>query len=170
MVLNTSQSGMARVGTSCATGAKCRKALPQSQKLNGVIRTARAVEMAVRLTDSSTLAFAREDMKLEILPPGQEATRIMPRPIMGEIHQLRAMARRQVKAGSRTSWHSAPSRTDFGLLNTSMKVPGLMPSETPNMTNASTMLMVFMPPAFRVTWIWSMEAAVSGDIRLSVWL
>ena len=83
--------------------------MPQSQKLNGVIRTARAVEMAVRLTESSTLAFAREDMKLEILPPGQEATRIMPRPIMGEIHQLREMARRQVKAGSRTSWHSAPS-------------------------------------------------------------
>ena len=54
--------------------------------------------------------------------------------------------------------------TDFGLLNTSMNVPGRMPRETPNMTNARTMLMVFMPPAFRVTWIWSMAAAVSGDI------
>ena len=112
---------------------------------------ARAVEMAVRLTDSSMFAFARDDMKLEMLPPGQEATRIMPRPIMGEIHQLRRMASRQVKAGSRTSWHSMPSRTDFGLRNTSTKMPGLMPRATPNMTNARMILMVFIPPAFRFT-------------------
>ena len=32
----------------------------------------------VRLMDSSTFAFARELMKLEILPPGQEDTSIIP--------------------------------------------------------------------------------------------
>ncbi len=122
--------------------------------------------MAVRLTESSTLALAREDMKLEMFPPGQDATRIMPRPIIGEIHRLMRMASRQVKAGSRTNWHVAPRMTDLGFLNTSTNVPGLMPSETPYMTKASTILMVFIPPAFRVTWIWSMAAAVSGDISV----
>ena len=113
--------------------------------------TARAVEMAVRLTDNSMLPLARELMKLEILPPGQAATRIMPRPIMGEIQPVRRMASRQVKAGSRMSWHNIPSKTDLGFLNTSTKICGLMPRATPYITKARTMLMVFMPPAFRVT-------------------
>ena len=90
-------------------------------------------------------------MKLEMLPPGQAATRIIPRPIIGEIHPVRRTARRQVKAGRRTIWHSIPKRTDLGFLNTSTKMCGLMPSATPYMTNARMMLMVFMPPAFRLT-------------------
>ena len=70
---------------------------------------------------------------------------------MGEIQPVRRIARPQVKAGSRTSWQSMPSSTDLGFLNTSTKMRGLMPSATPYMTKARMMLMVFMPPAFRLT-------------------
>ena len=55
---------------------------------------ARAVEMAVRLTESSILALLSEDMKLLILPPGQVATSIIPIAIE-KIWQ----AREQVSAG-----------------------------------------------------------------------
>ena len=151
MVLNTSHRGMTRVGISLSTPAKCRYRLPQHQKLNGVRKTARAVEMAVRLTESSMLALPRELMKLEMLPPGQAATRIIPMAIMGEIQPVSRMARPQVKAGSSTSWHSIPSSTLLGLRKTSTKICGLMPRATPYITKARTMLMVFMPPAFRLT-------------------
>ena len=139
------------MGISADTAAECRYTDPQAQKLKGVSTTASAVEMAVSETDSSTLALASELMKLEMLPPGQEATRIMPRPIMGEIHPVSAMASRQVNAGRSTSWHRMPSSTLLGFLNTSTKMAGLMPSETPYMTSARIILMVFMPPALRLT-------------------
>ena len=51
---------------------------PQKAKLSGVINTAKTVATAVRLTDNSTFPFANEEMKFEILPPGQAATRIIP--------------------------------------------------------------------------------------------
>ena len=110
------------------------------------------------------LAFPSEDMKLEMFPPGQAATRIIPRPIMGEIQPVSRMASRQVNAGSRISWHIAPRITDLGFLKTSMKIPGLIPSATPYITNARIILMVFMPPAFRFTSMLSMVAAISGFI------
>jgi hypothetical protein len=44
---------------------------------------AATVEMAVSVTDSATLPFAFIDMKLEMLPPGHEATRIIPRAMLG---------------------------------------------------------------------------------------
>ena len=95
---------------------------------------ARAVLMAVRDTDNSTFALDSDDMKLEMLPPGQEATRIMPSPIIGEIQLPSRQARQKVKAGSRTSWQPIPSRTDLGFLKTSTKMPGRMPKATPNIT------------------------------------
>ena len=73
------------------------------KKLAGVKKIASAVLMAVRDTESSMLAFDRDDMKLEILPPGHEATRIMPRPIIGEIQFPIEIASRKVKAGNRIS-------------------------------------------------------------------
>ena len=139
--------------------------MPHIQKLNGVISTASAVEMAVSDTESSMLALPSEDIKLEMLPPGQAATRIIPSPIIGEIHFDIRMARPQVNAGSRTSWQHIPSRTDLGFLKTSTKMLGLMPRATPYITKARTMLMVFIPPAFIVTWIASIAAAVCSVIK-----
>ncbi len=128
------------------------------------MNTARAVEMAVRLTESSILAFPRELMKLEMFPPGQAATRIIPMAIMGEIHPVMRIARPQVNAGSSTSWLSIPRSTDFGFLKTSTKMPGLMPSATPYITKARMMLIVFIPPAFSVTLMLSMVLITSGAI------
>ena len=56
---------------------------PQNAKLIGVIKTATNVAKAVRLTDKA--AFPPEScvMKFEILPPGQAATIIIPKAILG---------------------------------------------------------------------------------------
>ena len=56
---------------------------PQKEKLNGVMNTASPVDMAVSVTDSSVLARDSDDMKLEMLPPGQAATSIMPMATIG---------------------------------------------------------------------------------------
>lgn len=125
---------------------------------------ASAVLMAVRLTDSSTFAFESELMKLEMFPPGQEATSIIPMAMVQDIDEPSASASRKVNSGSRIIWLHAPTSTDLGFLNTSTNIPGLMPRATPYITNASTMLMVFMPPAFRVTSIPSISETISGFI------
>ena len=123
---------------------------------------ASAVLIAVRLTDSSILALERELMKLEMFPPGQEATRIMPSAMVQLIQCPKARASRKVSSGSRISWQQTPMIRDFGLLKTSANILGLMPSATPYMTKARTMLMVFMPPAFIVTLMPSMMEVISG--------
>ena len=84
--------------------------------------------MAVRETESSILAFEIEEMKFEILPPGQEATRIIPKAIIGDMRSPRAIARRKVKAGSSRNWHNAPIRTPLGFLKTSIKTVRLQSS------------------------------------------
>ena len=121
---------------------------------------ARAVLIAVRLTESSTFAFDRELMKLDMLPPGQEATNIMPIAMVQLMLSFRQRASRKVNSGSSMHWHSIPSSTDFGLVNTSLKVCGLMPSATPYITNARTILMVFIPPALRLTLMLSIVLAI----------
>ena len=114
---------------------------------------ARAVEIAVRLTLSSILALLRLEMKLLILPPGQDATSIIPIAMENDTAGPSAHARRKVSSGSRTSWQSIPSSTDLGFLNTSTKMRGWMPRATPYITKARIMLIVFMPPALSVTTI-----------------
>ncbi len=42
-----------------------------------------SVAIAVKLTERATLPFAREEMKLDILPPGQAATKIIPNAMVG---------------------------------------------------------------------------------------
>ena len=62
-----------------------------------------AVLNAVSDTDSSVLPFEREVMKFEILPPGQDATSIIPRAIIGESQFLNVMVSRNVNAGKSTN-------------------------------------------------------------------
>ena len=57
--------------------------LPQIFKFKGVINTAATDEKAVKLTESAVFPLARCVMKLEILPPGQAATSIIPMAILG---------------------------------------------------------------------------------------
>ena len=125
------------------------------KKLAGVITTASAVLIAVRDTESSTFALESEDMKLEMFPPGHEATSIIPSAIIGDIALPKPSARRKVNAGSSMNWQTIPRITDFGCLNTSANIFGLIPSATPYITKASTMFIVFIPPAFRLTWMLS---------------
>ena len=56
---------------------------PHNAKLKGVSKIADNDAKAVRVTDNAALPFARAEMKLEILPPGQAATKIIPNAIVG---------------------------------------------------------------------------------------
>ena len=103
-------------------------------------------------------------MKLEMLPPGQEATRIMPSAMVQLMDRPKARASRKVSSGSRTSWQTMPRIKDLGLLKTSANIFGWIPRATPYMTKARTMLMVFMPPALSVTSMLSMIEVISGVI------
>ena len=84
-------------------------------------------------------------MKLEMLPPGQDATSIMPRATIGVIQWFRAMQIRNVTAGSPTHCSRMPVMMDLGWRNTSLKVSSLIPRATPNMMKASRMLTIIMP-------------------------
>jgi len=64
---------------------------------------AASVAIAVRLTDKATLPFAREDMKLDILPPGHAATRIIPIATVGVIKFLNKRVKQKVITGSKTN-------------------------------------------------------------------
>ena len=56
----------------------------QKKKEAGVIRNAIKEEIAVSVTDNATFPLASIEKKLETLPPGQAATRIIPKAIPGE--------------------------------------------------------------------------------------
>ena len=75
---------------------------PQRKKLNGVTSGANAVVTAVIEIESSMLPFDSEEMKFEMLPPGQDATRIIPSAIIGVIQGLNANAMANVTAGKPT--------------------------------------------------------------------
>ena len=137
--------------------------MPHIQKLNGVIRTARAVLIALSDTDNSMFAFESELMKLEMFPPGHEATRIIPMAMVQLMLLPNANASRHVNMGSRTSWQSIPTKMGLGFLNRFRNVLGLMPSATPYMTKARMMLTVFIPPALSVTEMPSILLISSGD-------
>ena len=54
------------------------------EKFKGVMKIALNVAKAVKLTDKAALALAIELMKLEMFPPGQEATKIIPNAMVGD--------------------------------------------------------------------------------------
>ena len=75
---------------------------PQKKKLNGVTSGANAVVIAVSDTESSIFPLDREDMKFEMFPPGQDATRIIPSATIGVMNGERASATAKVTAGRPT--------------------------------------------------------------------
>lgn len=56
---------------------------PQNCKFKGVIKTAKRVATAVKLTDKAEFPLAKWVIKFEILPPGQAATINIPNAILG---------------------------------------------------------------------------------------
>ena len=58
---------------------------PQNVKFSGVRIRAESVAIAVKVTERAALPFARALIKLLILPPGQAATKIIPKPMVGVI-------------------------------------------------------------------------------------
>ncbi len=50
----------------------------QKKKLNGVTRKQNTAVMADKVTDNATLPFANIEKKLDALPPGHAATKIIP--------------------------------------------------------------------------------------------
>ena len=95
--------GISNLGISLRTLTKRLYIEPQKKKLSGVIMGEKEVVIAVNDTDKAPLPFESTDRKLEILPPGQDATRIIPRAIIGEIQCLKAMISTNVSAGRRIS-------------------------------------------------------------------
>ena len=86
--------------------------LPQMAKFSGVIIIAANVANAVKLTERATFAFANEEIKFEILPPGQAATRIIPIATLGD--GLIITISKNVSAGKAINCEITPSKTDFG--------------------------------------------------------
>lgn len=73
---------------------------------------ATTVVMAVRLTERAKLPFANWQMKLEMLPPGQAATSIIPKAILG--CGLKAQTNRKVRNGNSKNCDAMPVRVDLG--------------------------------------------------------
>ena len=105
-------------------------------KLSGVSITADRVAIAVRLTESATFAFASEDIKLEILPPGQEATKIIPIAMVGVIKFPNKMRRMNVTKGIAKNCEKNPIMVDFGFKAMSLKCWGFISRATPNIMKA----------------------------------
>jgi len=103
------------------------------------------VLIAVKEIESSELALDSCDMKLDMFPPGQAATNIIPIATIGVIRSFRMITSRNVSAGKSIIWQIAPSITDLGFLKISLNTEGLMPSATPYITNASTKLIKSIP-------------------------
>ena len=106
-----------------------------------------AVLNAVSDTESSVFPLERLVMKFDMLPPGQEATKIMPNATMGVMTLLKANAIKSVTKGSATHCIMQPTMIDLGKRNTSLNVSNLMPSATPNMTRAKIMFTRVISPA-----------------------
>ena len=107
--------------------------------------------MDVKVMDSSTLAFASELMKLEILPPGQEATSIIPRATEGCGFSMRIRA--NVKSGRRSSCASNPSRSLFGVASTFLNLSNDRSKAIPNIMNAKVTLMRTIPDLLKLSTI-----------------
>ena len=56
---------------------------PHREKFKGVNIIAPKVANAVKVTDNAALAFASDDIKFDIFPPGQDATSIIPNAMLG---------------------------------------------------------------------------------------
>lgn len=92
------------------------------------------VAKAVKLTDKAVLPFAIELIKLLMLPPGQEATKIIPSATVG-VGFIR-ITNKNVSAGNSRNWEIIPVIAEAGFMTTFLKCSVLMPNATPNIIRA----------------------------------
>jgi hypothetical protein len=147
------KNGITNMGISLFMLMKWLYIDPQKKKLIGVMIGAIAVVNAVSETDSTMLPFDSDERKFEMLPPGHDATNIIPSAIIGVMTGLKASATANVIAGRANHCNIAPVIMDLGFLKISLIVRGLMPRATPNITNARMIFTIIMPPSpkFMVT-------------------
>ncbi len=74
------------------------------------------VVIAVSETDSTMLPFESDERKFDMLPPGHDATNIIPSAIIGVINLFNANTTANVTAGRANHWRITPVNIDFGLL------------------------------------------------------
>lgn len=120
---------------------------PQRAKFNGVNNRAPAVANAVRDIDKAVFAFAMCDMKLLILPPGQAATKIIPRAIAGV--GLISLTKRKVIPGSKMNWLKIPTNRDFGFVTTFLNCSNFKSSAIPNIIIARVIFIIVKPPGLK---------------------
>ena len=103
--------------------------------MKGVRNIEKRVEKAVKLTESAAFPFAKWLIKLETFPPGQAATKNIPKATDGggwiinmNIH---------VKNGRKRNWLRIPARNDFGSFHIAVKSETLRSKATPNIMIAS---------------------------------
>ncbi len=83
------------------------------QSLKVLRNIANKVAIAVKLTDKATFAFANEEIKFEILPPGHAATNIIPSAIVGDKNLLKAITKRKVRNGNKTNCENSSDNGRF---------------------------------------------------------
>jgi len=86
-------------------------------------------------------------MKLDILPPGQAATKIIPMATVGVIKLLSDITKRKVINGNATTCEINPIIEDFGSLIRFVNSFGLIPKATPNIIKLKTILIACIPDA-----------------------
>src|SRR5690606_25282980 len=118
----------------CNRGRVCGLSQPYKAKLNGVITTAARLDIAVMVTDTATFPFAIQVITLEKVPPGQDATRIMPR--ANSAGTRNTQVTRQVASGSNRNWAIKPAIGAFGSRSKRVKSCLVSCSDTPNIINA----------------------------------
>lgn len=114
-------------------------------KFSGVSITADKVAMAVKLTESATFAFASDDIKLDIFPPGQDATSIIPIAMVGVIKFPKRMSRINVTKGMAKNCEKNPIIVDFGFRAIFLKCSGFISRATPNIIKASVIFKTKRP-------------------------
>ncbi len=73
---------------------------------------AATLDTAVKLTESATFPLARLVKKFETFPPGQAATKNMPKAILGG--GLRRVTNTHVRKGNTKNWETIPVTNPFG--------------------------------------------------------
>ncbi len=83
----------------------------QNMKLSGVVKKAVKEVMAVSVTESATLPFAKNEKKLDAFPPGQAATSIIPSATPGGGDSTKMIT--IVSKGSKRYCDTMPVRSAF---------------------------------------------------------
>ena len=106
--------------------------LAQNARLIGVMKMASTLEIAVKLTERAILPFANAEKKLEMLPPGQAATIIMPNAKLG-LGSNNQIIKNVRKRENNKLGESTPTKVPRGFASTILKSSGVSLSATPNM-------------------------------------